>query len=83
MSRMMFWKARTFAYEMWLPGEMLQLVRGGFANDALELLRVNVAVAVLVKVVEGLSDSFSLQTTQHLGELRVGHAMPVLAVANI
>jgi hypothetical protein len=33
--------------------------------------------------VEGLSDSFSLQTTQHLGELRVGHAMPVLAVANI
>jgi hypothetical protein len=60
-----------------------QLVPGRLEDDALELLGLDVAVAVLVKVLKGLSHAFALQTTQHLRELRVREIMPLLPAARV
>jgi hypothetical protein len=55
-----------------------ELVARSLADDALEILRLNETVLVAVEVHEALSDSLTLQPSQHLGELRVRHGMPVL-----
>ena len=60
-----------------------QLVLGRLADDALKVLRLDVAVAVLVELQEGLADTLALQTTQHLGELLVGQGMAAGLVANV
>ena len=52
-------------------------------DDPLEVLWVNVSVVVLVKVKERLSHTLSLETAQHLCELRVCHRMPMPFAAQI
>jgi len=58
-------------------------VRGGSDDDFLEFLGLYVAVAVLVKVLEGLTDTLSLEPAQHLGELRVVHLVPLVATTGV
>ena len=60
-----------------------KLVLGGLENDALKLLRLDVAVAVLVEELEGLADALSLQTAQHLRELGVVEVVALLLAANV
>lgn len=60
-----------------------QLMLGCLADDALELLRVDEAIAVLIEELEGLSDTLALEATQHLGELMVIKAVAVLLAANV
>ena len=55
----------------------------GFEDDALEVLGLDVAVAIPVEEVEGLPDALPLQAAQHLRELRVGHVVAALAAADI
>ena len=50
-----------------------KLVRCGLPDDAAELFRLDVSVAVLVEVEEGLAHTLTLQSAQHLCELWVGH----------
>lgn len=69
-------------------GEVLEEVIGelvacGFANDALKIFGLDETVFVAVKVREALPDALALQPSQHLGELWVGHGMPVFLAANI
>ncbi|KAI6754925.1 hypothetical protein HG531_004031 [Fusarium graminearum] len=59
-----------------------QLVARGLDNDALKLLTADEAIAVLVKLVEGLSDALALETSQHLAELGVVERVAVLPVTN-
>ena len=42
-----------------------------YHNNALELVRANETILVLVKVLERLTESFALQALHHLGELAV------------
>lgn len=60
-----------------------ELVPGGAQDDALEIFRLNVAITVLVEVMEGLADTLALQSTQHLCELGVCHVMTGLLPADI
>lgn len=60
-----------------------KLVLGGLEDDALKLLRFNVAVAVLIEELESLADALALQTAQHLGELRVVEVVALLLAANV
>lgn len=55
----------------------------GFTNDAREVFRLDVSVAVLVEEVEGLPDALSLQSSKHLRKLRVCHAVSVSFPAGI
>ena len=48
-----------------------QLVSSQFEDDPLELFRSDVAIAIFVKVSEGLSETFTLETLDQLGEFRV------------
>lgn len=60
-----------------------ELVLRGLQDDALEVLRLNVAITVLVEDVEGLTDALTLQAAQHLGELGVGHVVARLGAAGV
>lgn len=60
-----------------------QLVAGCLDDNALELFTTNEAIAVPVKLVESLSDALTLETAQHLTELRVVERVTVLLVADI
>lgn len=60
-----------------------ELVLGSFANDALKVLGVNESIAILIEQLESLADALALQTTQHLGELRVVHMVALLLAANV
>lgn len=40
-------------------------------DDALELVRSNEAILVLVEVLEGLAETFALQTLHHLREFAI------------
>lgn len=60
-----------------------QLVPGCVEDDPLKVFGLDVAVAISVEEVEGLPDALPLQTTEHLGELWVGHIMPPLLPPNI
>ena len=55
-----------------------ELVLGGLDDDALEVLGLDVAVAVLVEELEGLPDPLALQAAQHLGELLVVQVVALL-----
>ena len=60
-----------------------QLMLGRLENDALEVLGVDVTVAILVEELEGLPDALALQTTQHLGELRVVEVVSLLPATDV
>lgn len=60
-----------------------QLMGGSLADDALELFRLDESILVLVEVYKGLSDTLSLQPTQHLCELRIGHNVSLVLGANV
>lgn len=60
-----------------------KLVLGGFQNDALKLLRVDVAIAILVEELESLSNTLALETAQHLRKLRIAEVMALLLAANV
>jgi hypothetical protein len=60
-----------------------ELVLGRLPDDALKVLGLDVAIAILVKLQEGLSDALSLQTTEHLGKLLVREGMAPGLVANV
>ena len=60
-----------------------KLVPRGLKDNALEVLRLDVTVAILVKHMEGLADPLTLQPPEHLGELRVCHVMPALTPSTV
>lgn len=60
-----------------------QLVPCRLANNALKVLGVDVAIAVLVEAVEGLSNALALKASQQLGELRIVQVVAVLVGANV
>ena len=55
----------------------------GLYDNALEVVRVNIAVAIPVKVMESLSYFFTLQTPEHLSELRVCHVVTMFLASNV
>ncbi len=60
-----------------------ELVLGSFEDDALKLLGLDEAIAVLVKQLECLTDPLALQAAQHLGKLHVVHVVALLLVADV
>ena len=52
-------------------------------NNALEVFRLDIAISIFVEVVESLSYPLSLQTSQHLRELRVCKIMPPLLASAV
>lgn len=60
-----------------------EFVPGGLENNALEVIRVDISVPVFVENVEGLSDPLALDTSQHLGKLRVGHVVACLGPSGV
>lgn len=56
---------------------------GRLENDALKIFRLYISVAILVEEMEGLTNSLSLQTSQHLCELRICHVMSLLLSPNV
>ena len=59
-----------------------ELVSGGLEDDALKVFGLDISIAILIEVVEGLSYPLSLQTSKHLCELWVGQIMsPLLPTA--
>jgi len=54
-----------------------ELVAGRVHDDALEVFGFYVSVSVPVVVLESLPNTLTLQTAQHLGELRVCEVVPV------
>lgn len=60
-----------------------QLVSGRLEDDALELIRLNVSITISIHDMECLPNALSLQSPQHLGELRVSHFMTALAPARV
>lgn len=60
-----------------------QFMTRSLAYYALEVFGLDEAVLVLVKVGEALADPLALQPSQQLGELGVGHGVPVLLGANV
>ena len=60
-----------------------QLVRSGLADDAREVVRLDVPVSVPVKVEESLADALALQPAQHLGKLWVCHRVAVFLSSKV
>lgn len=60
-----------------------ELVLRGLEDDALKVVRVDEAVAVLVERQEGLANALALQAAQHLTELVVVHIMALLFASNV
>jgi hypothetical protein len=60
-----------------------ELVLGRLHDDALKLLGLDEAVAVLVEELKGLADALALQPAQHLRELLVVHAVALGLAANV
>ena len=60
-----------------------ELVLGRFQNDSLEVFGLDVAVAVLIKVLKRLPYPLPLKTAQHLRKLRVGHVVAVFLAADV
>ena len=58
-------------------------MRGRLLDDALEVIRADVTVVVLVEVQESLPYLLALQAAEHLCELWVCHRMPVPLAAQI
>lgn len=58
-------------------------MRSGFDDDLLELLWLNITLALLIEVQECLTNPLTLQAAQHLRELRIGHGMSVLFVSDV
>lgn len=60
-----------------------QLVSGCLEDDALKLMGLNVSITINVHGMKCLPNALSLQSPQHLSELRVGHLMTALAAARV
>lgn len=60
-----------------------ELVLGGLEDDALEVVGLDVAVAVLVELQEGLANALALETSQQLAKLRVVHSMALLLASDV
>lgn len=60
-----------------------EFVLGGLENDALEVVGLDIAVAVLVELQKGLADALALETSQQLTELRVIHSMALLLASDV
>lgn len=60
-----------------------QLVLGSLHDDALEVLGLDVPIAILVEELERLPNPLSLQSPQHLGELLVVEVVALLLTAYV